>query len=179
KLMKEVQAARATKSATAKPTDTAKSGPAAMPTKTGDAVKAGPTTTPAKPGDTAKASPAATPTKPGDTAKTESTEAKTEEARRLLKHGREAYKAGDLAKAKICGEQARDKGADLKWWDDTPEKLLADVRRMETAKNPGPAKEDPRALLKQARDLYAAGKLDDAAVAAQKAKVASASMKWG
>src|SRR5262249_20424956 len=39
--------------------------------------------------------------------------------------------------------------------------------------------EDPRVLLKQGRDLYNGGKLDDAAKVAQRARVAGASTSWG
>ncbi|HEY1860929.1 MAG TPA: hypothetical protein VGG61_11270 [Gemmataceae bacterium] len=128
----------------------------------------------------APAKPAVEPAKPAvEPAKADAPE-KSEIARQLLKQGREAFKAGDMAKAKTCADQAKDKGADLKWWDDTPEKLLADIQRTETTKAAAAAaKDDPRVLLKQARDLYAAGKLEDAAAAAQKVKVASNTTKWG
>jgi type II secretory pathway component GspD/PulD (secretin)/tetratricopeptide (TPR) repeat protein len=132
--------------------------------------------------------PTGTPIKPAvDPVKKDTPDPKAEAARQLLKQGRDAFKAGDLAKAKSCAAQAREKGPDLKWWDDTPEKLLADVARAEGAKTAAGAaaqvsslpKDDPKALLKQGRDLYAAGKLEEAAAAALKAQNASASVKWG
>jgi type II secretory pathway component GspD/PulD (secretin) len=142
-----------------------------------------------KPEDKDGQKPAAgTTTKPaGDPLKKDTPDPKAEAARQLLKQGRDAYKAGDLAKAKSCAAQARDKGPDLKWWDETPEKLLADVARAESAKTAasaaatvaGAPKDDPKVLLKQARDLYAAGKLEEASSAALKAKTASAGIKWG
>jgi type II secretory pathway component GspD/PulD (secretin) len=128
---------------------------------------------------TSTVKPAADPPKP------ETPDPKVEAARQLLKQGRDAFKAGDLAKAKSCAEQAREKSPDLKWWDDTPDKLLADIARAGTAKTgaattaAGAPKDDPKTLLKQARDLYAAGKLEDATAACQKAKLASSGMKWG
>jgi type II secretory pathway component GspD/PulD (secretin) len=122
----------------------------------------------------------AAPTKPAVEPAKSDVPDKSEMARQLLKQGREAFKAGDMAKAKTCADQAHDKGADLKWWDDTPEKLLADIQRSEATKAAAAAaKDDPRVLLKQARDLYAAGKLEEASAAAQKVKVASNTTKWG
>ena len=132
--------------------------------------------------------PTGTPIKPAvDPVKKDTPDPKAEAARQLLKQGRDAFKAGDLAKAKSCAAQAREKGPDLKWWDDTPEKLRADVARAEGAKTAAGAaaqvsslpKDDPKALLKQGRDLYAAGKLEEAATTALKAKNASTSVKWG
>jgi len=119
----------------------------------------------------------------------------TEGARELLRQGRKALQDSNMAKAKELADQAARKKPNLEFWEDNPEKLLADVRRIE-AKGSAPTgtvvqagtkpeekpvettSSDPRAMLRQARGLYAEGKLDDARVVAQKAN-ASASAKWG
>jgi type II secretory pathway component GspD/PulD (secretin)/tetratricopeptide (TPR) repeat protein len=118
---------------------------------------------------------------------------KTDQARQLVKQGRKALQEGDTAKAKQMAHQARALKPELNWWDDTPEKVLAEVQRLETAKQSSAAREkekekenqvadskavDPRTLLKQARDLYAAGQLDEAEKMAQGVRTSS-STRWG
>jgi type II secretory pathway component GspD/PulD (secretin) len=53
----------------------------------------------------------------------------TEAARQLIKQGRQAMQAKNFTEAEKLAKQARDKNPDLNWWDDTPDKLLTDLRR--------------------------------------------------
>src|SRR5262249_31063754 len=57
----------------------------------------------------------------------------TDAARQLLKQGRQALKDSKFAEAEKLAKQAKDKNPDLNWWDDTPEKLIADIRRASPA----------------------------------------------
>ena len=92
-------------------------------------------------------------------------------ARQLLKEAHKALDAGDVARAKQLTERARGLKPQLNWWEDTPDKLLAEIRRVEGSKQTTKPKDsvavdnnppDARLLLKQARELYEAGKLDEA-----------------
>src|SRR5262249_40399022 len=53
----------------------------------------------------------------------------TDAARQALRDGRQALAVGNLDKAEYCARVAKEKNPDLNWWDDTPDKLLADIRR--------------------------------------------------
>jgi type II secretory pathway component GspD/PulD (secretin)/tetratricopeptide (TPR) repeat protein len=56
----------------------------------------------------------------------------TEIARNLLKDARTALKAGNIAQAKELTQQARALKPDLNWWEEnTPDKLLAEIRQVE------------------------------------------------
>jgi type II secretory pathway component GspD/PulD (secretin) len=134
----------------------------------------------------------------------------TDAARQLLKQGRRALLDGNYAEAERLANEAKKKNPDLNWWDDTPEKLVADIRRSapvaaktdaasdkakttaekgkvssEKAKasdNAAVAKStdaenDPRNVLKQARDQFSHGKLEDAKELALKAN--GGNVKWG
>jgi type II secretory pathway component GspD/PulD (secretin) len=127
----------------------------------------------------------------------------TDAVRALLRQGRKALGEGNYAEAEKLARQAKDKNADLNWWDDTPEKLLADIKRVspetvatgtkagtEKSKTATPAADtkvaqakaeepanDPRSLLRQARDHYQHGKLEEAKELALKANMAG--VKWG
>jgi type II secretory pathway component GspD/PulD (secretin) len=111
----------------------------------------------------------------------------TEVARRLLKDARLALQAGNVAEAKQLAERARALKPDLKWWDDTPDKLLAEIRQVEGAKAPGQTKDvaeskkaDPRAMVKQARQLFDAGKIDEAEkLALQASRARPPRRGWG
>jgi type II secretory pathway component GspD/PulD (secretin) len=111
----------------------------------------------------------------------------TEVARRLVKDARQAMQLGNTAQAKQLAERARSLKPDLKWWEDTPEKLLSDIRQVEGSKDVAKAKDgpaldnhpmDPRALLKQARERYTAGKLEEAEKLAQQANSVKL-VRWG
>lgn len=56
-------------------------------------------------------------------------------AKGLLKKGRQEMAAGRLDEAKKLARQAADLKPNLGWWDDTPNKLLADVKRVEAGRN--------------------------------------------
>jgi type II secretory pathway component GspD/PulD (secretin) len=121
----------------------------------------------------------------------------TEGARALLQAGRKALKGGDLEKAKALADQAAKKRPNLEFFEDNPSKLQADIAAAEArrggsivvqatppkteatpqAKPTDPAG-DPRAMLKQARVLYADGKLEEARLLAQKANAVPTG-KWG
>jgi len=108
-------------------------------------------------------------------------------ARQLLKEAHKALDAGDVARAKQLTERARGLKPQLNWWEDTPDKLLAEIRRVEGSKQTTKPKDsvavdnnppDARLLLKQARELYEAGKLDEAEKLAMRA-AAVKSVTWG
>ena len=94
------------------------------------------------------------------------------QARQLLQQGRQALQHNELDRARQLAEQASSLKPSFVWHEDTPDKLLADIQRVQKAQVPlvaaksGPAAEtaavDGHALLKQGRDLYVAGKLDEA-----------------
>jgi type II secretory pathway component GspD/PulD (secretin)/tetratricopeptide (TPR) repeat protein len=118
-----------------------------------------------------------------------STQDNTEKARQLLKQARQALQAGNVAQAKQLGDQARGLKPELNWWEDTPDKLAADMRELEAKKHPvqlvrndktaaekSPS-QDPRSLLRQARELYNAGKLEESQKLAQKASMMPS--QWG
>lgn len=119
----------------------------------------------------------------------------TEEARKLLEQGKKALQDKEYKRAKELADQAKSLKPILDWWEYTPEKLLADIQRASPqtinaavvangpkTSTPDAAKatesSDPRVLLKQARDLYAAGKLDEAKEVAIKAN-GCAGARWG
>jgi len=108
-------------------------------------------------------------------------------ARQLLKEAHKALDAGDLVRAKQLTERARGLKPQLNWWEDTPDKLLAEIRRVEGSKPTTKSKDsvavdnnppDPRVLLKQARELYEAGKLEEAEKLAMRAGAVK-SVTWG
>jgi type II secretory pathway component GspD/PulD (secretin)/tetratricopeptide (TPR) repeat protein len=115
---------------------------------------------------------------------------RAEASRQILKQGRLALECNDLAKAKECAEQAQALTVDYHWWEDNPGKLLVDVHRKaernpQALANGQPAMSmfpnvagattasDPRAQLKSARDLFNAGKLDDAEKIAQRLQIST------
>jgi type II secretory pathway component GspD/PulD (secretin) len=113
----------------------------------------------------------------------------TETARQMLKDARLALQAGNVAQAKELTENARKLHPELNWWEDTPEKLTDAIRQSEgvaqvqgrqpakDSSKPEPAGGDPRVMLKQARQFYEAGKLDDAQSLAMRAN--SKPTHWG
>jgi type II secretory pathway component GspD/PulD (secretin) len=113
---------------------------------------------------------------------------KTASARQLIKDARKALQGNDLAKAKQLTDQARALKPELNWWEDTPDKVLADIRQIESKKpQPAKAKEslavdggtpDAHLLMKQARESYDAGKLDEAEKLAMRAGT-NKSATWG
>src|SRR5262249_5790566 len=62
----------------------------------------------------------------------------TELARALVKQARVAYQAGRLDDARVLATRAKGLKAELNYWEDSPEKLLADISRAKVAP-PAPA----------------------------------------
>lgn len=126
------------------------------------------------------------------TAKPVLTGSNTEMSRQLMKESRKALDKGDMEAARRFAFQAKELHADFFWWEENPEKLLADINRREkrdaVAVKPGAAKTDvsksvdkaadPRVMLKEARALLQQEKFDDADnLCVQAGKVAGA--RWG
>jgi type II secretory pathway component GspD/PulD (secretin)/tetratricopeptide (TPR) repeat protein len=119
----------------------------------------------------------------------------TVEARQLLAQARQAIAGNEFAKAKQLVDQAQALRPDLQWWDETPEKLLREIRQrapevvpataqiphIEPARRDGehPPKEkvDPRALVREGRILFRQGKFDEAEKLCASASVPAA--RWG
>jgi type II secretory pathway component GspD/PulD (secretin) len=127
---------------------------------------------------------------------------KTLAARKLIQEGRKALQAGDLVKARESAEKARDLKPSLSFWEDNPDNLLAAVRRREAQvakqaaksekKTNGPASataaasadpekpltpEEARKLLRQAREHFGKGRLDEAEKLGRLA--ANVHVRWG
>ncbi|HEY7307799.1 MAG TPA: hypothetical protein VH643_00425 [Gemmataceae bacterium] len=116
------------------------------------------------------------PAPPGDSAK----------ARSLVQQGRQALAAGDLAQARKCAEQAAAQKAELSWSEDNPARLLDDIVRAEPGHSSAPApagapirnKDEAMALLKQGREQFAKGELDEAYRTASRLQAAR-HIHWG
>ncbi len=129
----------------------------------------------------------------------------TEKARALLKQARQDLTAGKTEEAKKHTAEARALKTNLGWWEDNPERLEADIRRIESARRrsevaksdvkpvsattvvstKSPAntgiprtKQEAKDLLAQGRKQLDEGKLDDAARITQRVK-ALTSASWG
>jgi type II secretory pathway component GspD/PulD (secretin) len=128
----------------------------------------------------------------------------TDEARALVTQGRKALAEKNLPQAKQLADKAKALKPSFEWWEDTPEKLLADVERAQAKANPPkpatptnptntataaappappapkkPAtKEEAVALVKAARAQLAEGKIDEAQTSAMKARGVTAA-SWG
>jgi type II secretory pathway component GspD/PulD (secretin) len=110
----------------------------------------------------------------------------TEAARQLMREARAAFNAGNLAQAKICADKAKALKPALNYWEDNPDKLFTEIQQVEGTKqvkdNKGTAVDrpagDPHVMVKQARQLYAEGKLDEAEKLALQAN-ASRNAHWG
>src|SRR5438445_4826844 len=106
---------------------------------------------------------------PQDPITGEATASNTEAAREILKDARQALRSGDLPRAKEMCDKARSLKPELAWWEDTPDKILTEIRQVEASAAPSKSPyapsytaADPRAALRQARDLYHAGKIEEA-----------------
>jgi len=200
KVLKDVQAAKAKRLADKAKSDTGKAVVATQPNTTNPTNAAGSNNPPPAANGTAAGKLATTQTAsaapsgppgpaksfPGIPAAQATSEADTQAARELLKQSRAALQQGDVAKARELCDQAARKKPNLDWWEpENPEKLMADIRRAEgkqpatataTAKNDN--KPDPKALLRQAREQYSAGKLEEAKDLCQKAN-ACPGAHWG
>ncbi len=108
----------------------------------------------------------------------------------MMEMARKSLQEGKVEVAEQMVVAVRGLNPDTKGWPENlkPDSVMADIKRARVAQAPGqpadpkvpPAptgKEDPRALVKQAHDLYDAGRLDEAAALANRAR--SANVKWG
>ncbi len=95
----------------------------------------------------------------------------SEVARQLMKQSQQALQAGDLTTAMKLANEARAYKQDLSWWDKNPDTLVAEIQRVEASRKttgrpanivPDKRADDPRALVKKARDLYNAGNFAEA-----------------
>jgi type II secretory pathway component GspD/PulD (secretin) len=113
----------------------------------------------------------------------------TEKARALLKQAREDLKAGKLEDAKKHTAQARALKANLSWVEDNPERIEAEIHKVESATpakdkatasatNVPRTKQEAKDLLAQGRKQLADNKLDEAARTAQRIK-ALTTVSWG
>src|SRR5205807_614150 len=89
---------------------------------------------------------------------------------------------GNLPQAQRLTNQARAMKVEFKWYDDTPDKVQGDIQRAQGGKPAAPTavaatSDDPRVLLKQGRDMFSAGKYDEAMQLARKAKTKPT--RWG
>jgi type II secretory pathway component GspD/PulD (secretin) len=111
----------------------------------------------------------------------------TEVARRLIHEARAALQAGNYAQAKQQADRARQLKPQLDWYEDNPDKVLADISKAEGGRSGSDGKRslaadtpstDPRLLIKQGRQLYSEGKLDDAEKLAIRAGTMQ-NVRWG
>lgn len=125
----------------------------------------------------------------------------SDEARSLIKQARLAIANRKYDEARTLASRARTRKASLGWWEDNPDRIEADLKRLDathqaqaavvqaTPKTTAPSrsattpavprtKEAARAMLAEARQHLAAGKMDDAAQTAQRVKAMS-SISWG
>jgi type II secretory pathway component GspD/PulD (secretin)/tetratricopeptide (TPR) repeat protein len=124
--------------------------------------------------------------------------ANLEQARTLIKQARQSVQAGKLDEAKKYTAQARALKPNLGWWEDNPDRLDSDIKRLEVRNKPAVSatatvsakqakptgvslpktKEEAKKQLEQGRSLLVAGKIDEAAQVAQRVKSQS-SLSWG
>jgi type II secretory pathway component GspD/PulD (secretin) len=119
-------------------------------------------------------------------------EDRTTAARRLVHEGYECLHNNDIENARKRADEARALHANLNWWEDNPDKLLADIQRKapqavaaaagkekepEPTTRPGGAKADPRVVLRDGRALLHDGKLEEAEKACTRA--GSMTTSWG
>jgi type II secretory pathway component GspD/PulD (secretin) len=113
-------------------------------------------------------------------------------AQQLVREGRQALQRNDVDTAWKCAEQAKNLHASLNWWEDNPDKLMADIQRKAPsvvvaaqardkgtgtpARTPA-AKTDPHAALQEGRAWLHDGKLEEAEKACNLA--ASLQTSWG
>lgn len=102
--------------------------------------------------------------------------------RSLIKDARSAMQKGDMTTARQMAEKARATRANLAWWEDTPERVLAEITRADAAKSAvndaGASKLSPTEQLKTARMMFTQGKLDEATEMVMKLK-ANSTARWG
>jgi type II secretory pathway component GspD/PulD (secretin) len=108
--------------------------------------------------------------------------AKLESARAMMKQAYAAFGKGDYAKAQRLAETVRSMNVPLQVFDDSPDELLAEIQKKTGGKMSGPARttsEDPRALVKKAKNALEAGRLDAAQDLAHQADANGRTVSWG
>lgn len=103
------------------------------------------------------------------------------QCRSLIKESRAAIQKGDMSSARQLAEKAKATRANLPWWEDTPERVLADIHKAEAAKaavSEAGSKLSPTEQLKAARMMFNSGKYDEATEMVMKLK-ANPSARWG
>ena len=108
-----------------------------------------------------------------------SADATKAQARKYIKDGYKALAVNDLDTARRLASQAKDLRPNLEWWEENPERLLADIQRRAAAKAPAPTAPvqgatvkntikpgtppaDPRQMVKEARNLLQLEKFEEA-----------------
>jgi type II secretory pathway component GspD/PulD (secretin) len=108
-----------------------------------------------------------------------------EQARQLVRQGKQALAAGDVAGARRYAEQAAALKADLHWSEENPASLLDEVSRAESGPKAGPeptvavrTKEEAQALLQKGREQLAKGDVEEASKTAARLRAAK-HIHWG
>ncbi|MCI0378290.1 MAG: hypothetical protein L0215_11840 [Gemmataceae bacterium] len=104
-------------------------------------------------------------------------------ARKMIKAGYRALDSDDVETARKLALQAKDLRPNLEWWEDNPDRLLADVQRRASAKpmtaqKSGVNPADARILVKEARSLLQENRLEEADKLCQQA-AGSTGIRWG
>src|SRR5262249_14927102 len=110
---------------------------------------------------------------------------------RMMEQARAAYDKGDFAKAQELCESVKSMKVAVPVYVDSPDKLLADIRRKSGPATGSPtakpssnmprtaSTEDPHLLIKKAREAYEAGRLDAAQDLAKQAEANGRGISWG
>ena len=107
---------------------------------------------------------------------------KVEAAKALMQQANAAFDRGDYAKAQDLAETVQGMNVPLKFFEDTPEELLEEIRKKTGGKMSSKVKtttEDPRSLVKKAKDALDAGRLDAAQDLARQAEANGRDASWG
>lgn len=107
---------------------------------------------------------------------------RTVQARKLIQDGYRALQANDLETARKLALQARSLQPELMAWENSPETLLGEIDRRGSTGSakavPAPKTNDPRQLLKMARDEFQKGNLESAESLATRADNVQGT-RWG
>ena len=113
------------------------------------------------------------------------TGAAAEQARLLVRQGKQALAAGDVAGARRYAEQAAALKADLHWSEENPASLLDEISRAQSSPQAGPepaahvrTKEEAQALLQKGREQLAKGDVEEANKTAARLRAAK-HIHWG
>jgi type II secretory pathway component GspD/PulD (secretin) len=121
----------------------------------------------------------------GSSSSTPSTSSSVDAGKLLMRQAREAYNRNDFSRAKLLAEKAKEMRKPGQIWEDSPEKLIAEIDGKTRGKAPVAAtpvarkSADPRVLLKEGRDALNAGKIETAQDLARQAEANQSSSSWG